>query len=161
MRFALSLIIPFIDFWFLSLIFDIWYLIMAILLCFFYGKKQACHKAASLSRIFSFNDQFTKSFTHIFRNTAWFSYAYENFMIFFLFFCKKVLTKRKISAIIPGMGCKYSCKAKGGALREKMKKRVFIKPPFLLWKEDFLWITILVRLNLNLLRAKLRRLRIL
>ena len=54
--------------------------------------------------------------------------AYENFMIFFLFFCKKVLTKRKISAIIPGMGCKYSCKAKGGALREKMKKRVFIKP---------------------------------
>ena len=40
----LSLIIPFIDFWFLSLIFDIWYLIFDIwlwlfLLCFSYGKK--------------------------------------------------------------------------------------------------------------------------
>ena len=36
---AASLIIPFIDFWFLSLIFDIWYLIMAIFAMLFLWQK--------------------------------------------------------------------------------------------------------------------------
>ena len=83
---------------------------MAILLCFSYGKKQACHKTAQILRIFSFNDEFTKALRIFSAILCNFLAAYENFMIFFLFFCKKVLTKRKISAIIPGVGANILAK---------------------------------------------------
>ena len=83
---------------------------MAIFAMLFLWQKINMPQIAQVLRIFSFNDGFTKAFRIFSVILCNFLAAYENFMIFFLFFCKKVLTKRKISAIIPGVGANILAK---------------------------------------------------
>ena len=82
----------------------------------------------SLSDFFAeedINDEFTKALRIFSAILCNFLAAYENFMIFFLFFCKKVLTKRKISAIIPGVGANILAKQRA-ALCGKRQKSGFL-----------------------------------
>ena len=77
----LSLIIPFIDFWFLSLIFDIWYLIFDygyFCYAFLMAKNKYAINRTGFKNFF-FQWRIYKSFAHIFRDTVQFSCRLRKF----------------------------------------------------------------------------------
>lgn len=110
---------------------------MAILLCFFYGKKQACHKTAQILRIFSFNDGFTKSFAHIFRDVVQFSCRLRKFYDIFLIFLQKSIDKKKNICYNTGYGVQIFLQSKGRCFAGKDEKAGFYKTAFAFVKGRF------------------------
>ena len=113
--------------WFLIFEFNIWYLIFDygyFCYAFLMAKNKFAINRTGFKNFF-FQWRIYKSFAHIFRDTVQFSCCLRKFYDIFLIFLQKVLTKRKISAIIPGVGTNILANQRA-ALCGKRRKSGFL-----------------------------------